>query len=229
MFRPIPYLIPKPKAALPVPVRSGFTLTEILMVVAILAILAVLLAPTGKRLMRLVSEHRDLSQLRNIGMAHAQYMTDHRMEVAPGHNPSTSQFWFYNLLRPYLRLPLDNVTVGKVFISPLDPTKGGEATLGPIHRRSYAVNRRMLKKSGSPLRFPEIENPSQVFYLIHYEVSRRNTNWCEPNATMVQYVPDDWMPHGQVHLLLLDGHVEAVKKGDVVPGGKRFDLFGPEL
>lgn len=208
---------------------AGFTLIELLVVVAIIGVLAAILSQAVDRVKRMAIESKDSSQLRQIGIIHARYMADNRMQTAPGNDPANNAVWFYHLLRPYLEIPQDTITEAKLFISPLDPSKGGVDVLSPIHRRSYAVNRRILKNNLTPIRYSEVERPASMFYLISFEVNRLATNWCEPTVASMQYVPDRWIPGGIVHLLFLDGHVEAIRKAEIMPGGSRNDVFGPSL
>ncbi len=82
--------------------RSGFTLVEILTVIAIIAVLAAILAPV----LILVRSHSAIvvciSNLRQIGCAFSMYTTDYAggYPPDPGLNSATGQpFWFQRLYK----------------------------------------------------------------------------------------------------------------------------------
>jgi len=213
------------------PNSDGFTLTELLAAVAVLAILAALLFPLAGKALGIAKAAKDIAQLRQIGAIHAQYMGDHVQTAMPGHYPATNEVWFYHYIRPYLGLPLANTAV-PLLISPLDHSKGAANSLSvqPMHRRSYAVNRRILKANQQPVRFHELTNPGGMMWIVDFDLNIRNSNWFEPDvAASIAAVPENWISGGYVHLLFLDGHVETLKKTTVVPGGNREDVLGPKL
>lgn len=206
----------------------GFTLIELLATLTVVTILAILGGTYFSRILKSAKSAKDQSQLRQLGLAHAGYMADNNLVVAPGVDPATSQLWFNEFLRPYLGVPIgENITV-PLFVSPSDPLKGGASTLKPIHQRSYAVNRNMLDSNLRPVSIVRLD-ASKVFYLINFDISSLNTNWCDQTPEKLNLVPDAWHINHMVNLLFLDGHVEAILKKDIYPGGSRGDIFGPQL
>ncbi len=215
----------------------GFTLTELLTVMAVGGVLMALLISVTRQVTRKAYATKDINQMTQIGVAHARYMADHNMEAIPPHapkpdNPAKNQVWYYEYLRPYLDVRLLNTVEASLLISPLDPSHGGrdQPDWNPSNRRSYAVNRYFLKKNSRPLRVLELERPQGMFWLINYEVYKKNTNAADPtSADSLKYIPEDWVPGGMVHLLFLDGRVEAIRKAEIMPDGSRADVFGPWL
>lgn len=209
---------------------DAFTLTELLSVVAIAGVLLALLFPFGVKTLSNAKEVSGLAELRKLGAVHSLYMADHNQEAMPGHNPDSNYVWFYHLIRPYLELPMDNVTAAKAIISPLDPDAGVVPGAAPIHYRSYAVNRRILKSNLKPVRMNELSDMSRMFWLINFDISKRNSNWFEPeNTASIAAVPEDWISNERVQLLFLDGRAETLKKKDILPGGERDEVLGPKL
>lgn len=78
--------------------RRGFTLTELLVVMAIIAVLAALLLPVIQRVRELALGVKCSSGLRQIGMAAEVYSTDNDGVVVPSYTGSS--YWF-SLLADY--------------------------------------------------------------------------------------------------------------------------------
>ena len=93
--------------------RAGFTLIEILVVIAIIAILAAMLFPLGLRAREMSRRATCASQLRQIGMAFSMYLADW-----DGCYPNTNN--------PYLWM-------GRYWRWPLDPYLGETMQRDPAH------------------------------------------------------------------------------------------------
>lgn len=80
----------------------GFTLVELLAVIAILAILSAVVGTQVHRMKDQATNTHCLSNLRQIGTAIQLYATDHQMTMVPRYNSSTSPVPWQDQLNPYL-------------------------------------------------------------------------------------------------------------------------------
>jgi prepilin-type N-terminal cleavage/methylation domain-containing protein len=97
--------------------RQGFTLLELLVVIAVISILAALLLPAVGTARRAANDSKCISNLRQLGVGILAYTTDHS-DILPGPCPtgmatylcSSSPSQLINFLQPYLRLPKPTAT-----------------------------------------------------------------------------------------------------------------------
>ncbi|HEY3267550.1 MAG TPA: DUF1559 domain-containing protein [Armatimonadota bacterium] len=91
--------------------RAGFSLVELLVVVAIVAILAAMLFPAFARARDRGNEAACLSNLRQLGVAAQAYADDHDGFMPPGHavrtgdGPPAAPADWYSRLEPFVRSP----------------------------------------------------------------------------------------------------------------------------
>ena len=95
--------------------RSAFTLIEMLVVIAIIAILVAILSPTISRAMENAKTTQCLSNIRQVGLALTNYAVDNRGYLPPvgswgGQNVPT---WF-NTIAPYLGSDVADIRDGEI-------------------------------------------------------------------------------------------------------------------
>jgi prepilin-type N-terminal cleavage/methylation domain-containing protein/prepilin-type processing-associated H-X9-DG protein len=83
--------------------RSGFTLVEILVVIAILAVLAAILFPVFARAREKGRQANCSGHLRQLGMADAMYRSDYDGCCLPMYVTVGGRIWWMVLLQPYIR------------------------------------------------------------------------------------------------------------------------------
>jgi prepilin-type N-terminal cleavage/methylation domain-containing protein len=85
--------------------RSGFTLIELLVVIAIIAILAAILFPVFAQARAKARQTACLSNMKQVGLAFAQYVTDYDGAIAPAqiNNSTGSVTSWPTLVFPYIK------------------------------------------------------------------------------------------------------------------------------
>lgn len=232
----------------------GFTLVELLVCIGVIGVLLVLLNTALVGLRQSSTQAADANQLRQLWVASAQLSSEHRNLVLVGADknnrfgfgPSTE--WF-KLLRPYLGYSMTGKETVRLYVSPGDPSKGGEKKLGPTRAfkfRSYGVNSRteyrssvkgengsVIHGASDPLNRLNISKPSQLVLMGNLNVgvigdSSGINSLSEPFKNGIA-IPSDWFANQRANFVFLDGHVESIRVEDVLEGGPRFNLFDRTL
>lgn len=198
-------------------VRLGFTLLELLVAIAVIAILASLLLPSlsrGKAKARLA---QCTSNLRQWGLAYRQYADDNEDYLprrGQGVKPLTQidrpEDWF-NALPPYLKLP----TYQQFFTNDQRLTPQSQSVFvcpsatdpGSNHFLPYGMNMNLCPWGNSgntdPTRFGDVSHPSQVVALADapgpYSATYPSNN---PYTPVPRHT-------GRVNLLFLMGNVQS--------------------
>jgi prepilin-type N-terminal cleavage/methylation domain-containing protein len=116
----------------PPPVERAFTLMEVLVVMAIIAITAAILIPSLNSALERAKATKDMSNLRQIGAATQMYMNDNN-GVFPG---SATLSWMSQLEQSQKYL-----SAWRVLQSPFDKRASSEAGTGiPVSQISYGIN-----------------------------------------------------------------------------------------
>lgn len=178
--------------------KKGFTLMEMLVVVAILVILAALLFPVLRKAIEAGQKVGCMSRLRQIGLASRLYADDYDGRYPLG-AVATTAGWslsWHDLLQPPLS-PHE-------FFCPLAPR-------GATYRTSYGVNHRV---SGYGVAAGQWEADGSRWYV----TEKNNGDWAA-------YLPEErhapyWKPldprhGGKLFYLRLDGSVKLEKDAEV--------------
>lgn len=223
----------------------AFSLMEMLISVGIIALLASLLVPTVKGLVKGGNTVKDAANLKAIANANILYAVDNdgRCVVAQTSAPR-SKVW-YGELRPYLGLEPGSETnlTGHlpILVSPSDPNKGGlrgPSAIDPdnYRRRSYGVNyytREFISGSTSEYRGRKmIVLPSATMIFVgDFPSIEFGTHGINPdNAGHLAGLPRTWhSTKDKAQFAFLDGHVEMIDVNDLQPNGQRFaEAWGPK-
>lgn len=225
--------------------NRGFSLMELLVVVAIIAVLASLMVPTIENVRKVGRTVKDASNLRTMATANLAFAQDNdgRCVVAYTPIPYTpgrlypSRNW-YSDLRPYIGKNETRTNYAEVLVSPCDPTRGGLTGSNPVaaedwRRRSYSPNKRTEEYIGSSMyqgRKLLALPMTQMIFLINHRAMEAGTNMVDPdNVNSTEMIPRDWHgPKNHVQVVFLDGHVELILVDDLLPPeGKRYADWGP--
>ena len=153
---------------------KGFTLIELMVVVAIIATLLGILLPALASARKTAQATKCLSGMRNMEVAHWMYMTDHDGQFidvglgGPGHDPANS--WI-NTLSEYYGSPL-------LHRSPVDDSIYWDApgNGGVFRRTSYGVNNYLIPNPGPGItnpvvRFEQVPKPSSTVHFMYMSES----------------------------------------------------------
>ncbi len=198
--------------------RNGFTLTEIIVVVAIIALLATLIMPTFNSIVTRSRQTQSLSNMRSITMAMITYASDHEMSVPSDDGSPRPPTWDVQIL-PYMGFDFassfDNsrrevtqsdgtpLSLISIYRCPLDTRKAGNGTFP----RSYGVSGVAIaptdswlggvpgRKTGEGMRFNLIKDLSRFVLLCRTPLDWENsTNVVGQGAMLATNGPNPSSP-----------------------------------
>ena len=197
----------------PHPFERAFTLIELLVVMALIAILAALATRAFKDILDRTKATKDMSNLRQIGMAMQTLLNDNDQvlpvtAIWPGISTSTTPV----LYKKY-------IATRKVFQSPFDKRTPAESDTAPV---SYSINTNMYLKLGLNPNMLKVVSPSSTFLMAPtYNGDPKNTSSWTGNTTSapdlsVGGVGETTGTHNngrQINVLFCDWHTESVTFG----------------
>ncbi len=224
--------------------RCGFTLIEMLVVIAIIALLASLIVPTTSRALQSAKATKCLSNLRQIGQAMQIYLIENK-EIYPFWKVGVTPTWYHQLSSGdygLMEFTGPGFNYDPILYCPLS---GKNGTGGwPAHNADYGINLSVTNHENSPTRMFEVENPSGTVLFAE------TGNHAQPKPGPLQgdfrFIPGaqglladgprprsdaysgfGWMAFrhpkpkggtdmsgGSSHALFCDGHVESIRFSD---------------
>jgi len=185
----------------PHPRSAAFTLTELLVCVAIIGVLAAILCAVLSSVRTSSEKARCLSNLRQIGTAAAAYSADHKQSSVP---PA-----FLGALADYL--PQQAIGPASPWFCPADSRQ--KTTTGNLtyNDPSYAYNGQRIGLpptwwTTSQVRLPAIATPARTVYFSDAKAYYMNKAQANRNA--------DFRHGGTLNALFFDGHVENLSFAD---------------
>jgi prepilin-type processing-associated H-X9-DG protein len=191
----------------------AFTLIEIVVVGAIIIILAAILVPSLNSALERAKATKDMSNLRQIGMAMQTLLNDNDQLLPvtttwPGISTSTTPV----LYQKY-------IATRRVFQSPFDKRTPAETDTAPV---SYSINTNLYVKLGANPNMLKVVSPSSTFLMApKYNGDPKNASSWTGTTTSAPDLPVGGMgetkgTHSsgrQINVLFCDWHTETVTFG----------------
>lgn len=184
--------------------RRAFTLMELLLCVALIAVLTGLLFSVVGRVRSQLDETQCLDQLRKIGGATALYVAEHQGSLFPD-----KFFYTPPALGNYLDLPA-KTQQATVFTCPTLKRFNGPFPESSWHQRTYSINNYILPSDATgmkPRRLQQIQEPQKMILIADgVAVYPGFSNTITP--AHARDLESTIYPHRKLnHALFLDGHV----------------------
>ncbi|HSP43883.1 MAG TPA: prepilin-type N-terminal cleavage/methylation domain-containing protein [Luteolibacter sp.] len=218
----------------------GFTLVEILVVIAIVLVLALASIPLGKKLQDSAHAANCMSNLRQLGATIIMYAGDHGQKLPPL-QPETSRetgmrgdIWPVTMARAgYMWNGQGDLPCGTgVWTCPkcdfMSNTYGGYGVAEDsvfVYGERYPID---VREPGS-LRLSRIERPSNTWLIGDAARSPDTTEkgwyaiWARPNRWAGSHSPAE-RHAGKVHVCMVDGHVEALTLKEIEDRKITYDV-----
>lgn len=211
---------------------SAFTLVELLVVIAVIAILAAILFPVFAQAREKARQTACMSNMKQIATGLQMYVTDYDEKIffrsgwansrsgntkilGPGDSANHYRWW--NLLMPYIKN-------NDVFACPSDdlPTQSPDTNGNLTIRRSY-----MALASAESLNLAAVDDPVETIVITEKWgkdwTGPRTDSWIEPyngDLTVDSHDPSRMFTASNRHAglancALLDGHAKAFHMGDI--------------
>lgn len=222
--------------------RRAFTLTELLIVVAFIAILAAVLFPVFAQAKSAAKKTTCLSNMRQLGIAMQSYMAEsdetcfffaHSIDLsrtqpwAPFGATRENRWW--NQILPY------RSNVNDLLISPSDggqkpsPLEDGSGPDRPFVKRSYVANR-----AAEGLKLSAVETPADIV-VIAIKGKPFDDSWYEPPKNLYdkpgfgEPVLALTIQNNGLNNVFFDGHAKWMAKGKLLEDPCGLPYSGVEL
>jgi len=221
-------MIPPPVAVCQIR-RRAFTLVEILVVIAIIAVLAALLIPAARGMIERSQSTRSTSNLRQIGAAVALYTTEHDgsfpfLNATHERTGFGTIYWPLQLENTVLNHPRKHAHDGtkhRIFRDPTLP-RSSSHVMSDYGGNPLVFLNAWASPTARPLRLLNVRSPSKTIMVSTAKEppANRGSWWLHydyPTGGNTIAVADARLIGGHVGAVFVDGHVESI------PGDKLRD------
>lgn len=213
----------------------AFTLTELLVVVAIIAALTALCLPGSLKAIEMAKAARCAGNLKQLGAGFQMYAGDHDGTIltlnevsSPGAN---SRYW-PNLLTPYISVTQWRYTGAQSWGDTIEGVFHCPSATLYYNGGGYGVNELHLGKPGRITKIFSITRPTQLWLVGDALIGRPPKSktsasvWCPLDSSWGSGNGYEAAPrhNGRSNVCFVDGHVEAVPYADLK--ANKNDIFG---
>jgi prepilin-type N-terminal cleavage/methylation domain-containing protein/prepilin-type processing-associated H-X9-DG protein len=204
--------------------EAAFTLTEVLVTVLIIAVLAACLLPALQGVRNKAESAKTLSNLHQIGLAVAAYAPDHQMQLPAIYTQTSDGYfpWPYLLVYyGYMNDSILQIVSGKsvtknslqLLYNPITRRKhpnftnaGGYGLNGFTNTSTYNESNPGNVKRQSLL---TLLDPATIILVADGQCGSSGLNWALLDYNGYQYIPNT-LSGGYAHYLFCDNHVERI-------------------
>ena len=210
---------------------QAFTLIEMLVACACIAILAAMLLSAIPRVLSGVRATKCQSNLRQIGIAAQLWSADNNGKIVPVFNPGESgdplsPLLWTGMLAPYMgrSLTMSSISSAPVYICPESPTRFGYG-----YNYQYLSYIQSATSVNQWISYAQVAHPTETVMIVDNAYPTRGPNawksYVRPPAMGVQDVGVDFKHPGKTaNVLWLDGHVTAeIKESDAMRNDEMWD------
>ncbi len=207
---------------------AGFTLVELLTVIAVIGVLVAITIPVVGGMRKKANTAKAISNIRQLVTAHIAYAADHRGKVPLKYTAGSSPVW-QETLAPYLNVTVPNDGAGKRRLRQDPSTVFNVPDSKPFDERSAAAasiaRNWELRSSNWDYRLNVVPNPSRIILL--GECEEKNVDEVSglradqtTAASNQGALPGFRRAEGTKALMgYCDGHVEALGRAQLVATG----------
>ncbi|HWL54013.1 MAG TPA: prepilin-type N-terminal cleavage/methylation domain-containing protein [Chthoniobacteraceae bacterium] len=210
------------------PARRAFSLLEILLAVAVVAVLMLLALPLTRQALDRSRSVQCVANLRTLHVAIGSYAADHQMRfpanpnVDPEKNLGTRKSW-YLPLREYL--PAPQADKKSAYFCPANEA---DHLSGSPSWTNYGMNAYLFEdivdKYAPPLRFSDVDGSKVLLVDSYQKVESGFGTWYIVSGPGANWKWIEGIHHGRVNTLFTDGRVESLLVSPRVIDPKTRDL-----
>ncbi|MGE9292600.1 MAG: prepilin-type N-terminal cleavage/methylation domain-containing protein [Puniceicoccales bacterium] len=206
-------------------IRRGFTLTELLVVMAVILVLLTILIPAASKIREKANASKCTSNLRQIGVLFHSYALDNDGYLPYTVSRETMRSWDYALLL-YAVSEEEALAVGNAQELPHEAfscPSASKIARGTMSASSYAANLNLLGLFTSAMdsepgnvRLGNVEHPSQTYLAADCD-EREFAHYSRPNFEQQRYrdVSAIQRHNGAINMLFADGSVQPLTLDDI--------------
>lgn len=214
---------------------GGFTITELLVVIGVIAVLAALCLPGSLKAIESARAARCMGNLRQLGAGFQMYAGDHdgtMLTLNEVSSPGANSKYWPNLLVPYIPITQWRYSGAQGWGDTIEGVYRCPSAKAYYNGGGYGVNELHLGKPGRITKIFSITRPAQLWLLGDALIGKAPNSktsasvWCSTctswgNGTGYEAAPRH---NGKSNVCFVDGHVEACSYEDLRIN--KNDIFG---